>query len=256
MKTAKQMSFKLLALTLVVGLSVVLPIHINYTMGYYNYFESSSGNVFSAGLLDFTLSQSSHQLLIGPGVVDEETVVTAIMPVEESLDMQYFLSVTSSSFVSPLCDALIVEVKQDGVTQYEGAFSELITAPSTDFGTWEFRFDLPPTTSVLDGEECEMMARFYAWRTGVTAPEDADFDDEELLLFSFIYSAPVVIYSAPVVMADEPEPLLPVEEEMATSTQLLTEEELDDIDDMPLDEPPEEPAETIVTEVTAEVVTE
>src|SRR3989344_7897130 len=79
MKTAKQLAFKLLALTLIVGLNGVALSQIGYTMGYYNDIETSTENTFLAGSVDFLLNVSDWQpvetaVSMGPGDITKKTI--------------------------------------------------------------------------------------------------------------------------------------------------------------------------------------
>ena len=205
-KATKTIAFKFIALLLIVGLNGVAISRIGYTAAFYNDTESSAGNVFNAGMLDFVLSESNLKSFIGPEAVGEKTIVTVAMPVDRSMNMQYALSASSSLSFSPLCNALVVEAKQNGITRYNGSFSGLLAPTTTDFGTWEFRFDLPPLTSAAHGEICEADARFYAWRAEITEPENSGFDDEELFSFSFTARMVVLneIFVSPIAGATAP----------------------------------------------------
>src|SRR3989344_4973295 len=184
----KKIIHKLIAIILIVGLNGMALSHIGYTKAYYNDVESSGGNAFTAGMLDFILSELDYESLIGSEAVGEKTAVTVAMPVDGSMDMQYKLTVSTTSLAfDPLCNALVVEAKKNGLTQYLGSFSGLLAtvATTTEFGTWEFRFDLPPTALAAHGDKCVADARFYAWRAEIADPEDSGYDDEEILSFDF-----------------------------------------------------------------------
>lgn len=183
-KNLRKASLKLLVLLLIVGLNGVMLSRIGYTVSYYSDKESSHENLFSAAMLDLLLSKTSFESQIGTEALGEKSLATVAMPVEGSLDMQYIMHATSST-PSALCDELFVEAKLNGITKYSGNLLPLAYSTSTDFGTWEFRFDLPPLAAVGHGETCSVGAEFLAWRLDTPEPSNSGYDDEELLALSF-----------------------------------------------------------------------
>src|SRR3989344_2908434 len=152
---------------------------------YFSDEETSSENSFSASMLDFDLFNNSYESQIGPEALGEKTYASIAMPVDGSLDMQYNLSNAITSDASGLCGKLTVEAKQNGVTQYSGLLSGLEAPTSTDFGSWEFRFDMPVGTLAGHGDICNIDAVFSAWRADTVLPEDSGYSDEERTSFSF-----------------------------------------------------------------------
>ena len=190
--SAPKLLHKLLAILLIVGLNGVGLSGVGNTMGYYNDTEDSTENAFTAGMLDFRLSSSAYTTLIGPEALGEKTGVTVALPEDGSFSMQYAVSATTSApVIDSLCNELTVEAKQNGITVYNGAFPGLAGAVSTEFGTWEFRFDLPPLASVPHGAACSLDALFSAWRADTATPEESGFTDEER--FSFLFTARMVV---------------------------------------------------------------
>lgn len=155
------------------------------TVAYYNDTESSTGNKFAADMLDFRLSNPAYESLIGPEALGEVNATTVAIPESGSMDMRYTVSATSTGPFDALCDALEVEAKRNGLTQYEGPLSGLSTPATTGFGSWEFQIDLPPLASAGHGDKCEMNALFTAWRAEVGTAEESGYRDEERFSFSF-----------------------------------------------------------------------
>ena len=185
-KIVKQMPLKLLAFTLIVGLNGVALSQIGYTMGYYNDIESSEGNSFSATMLDFILTNNNLEKVIGPEALGEISHASVAMPEDDSLPMQYDVS-TSVDITSntAFCAGLIVEAKLNGITKYNNSLSGLTYATTTEFGTWEFRFDLPPNVSIPHGAQCAVSVLFSAWRADIANKIDSSWHDEETLNISF-----------------------------------------------------------------------
>lgn len=173
----------LFALILPLSLSVFT---VGQTKAYYNDTESSTGNSFSAAFLDFILTNNNLNKQIGPEALGEVSHASVIMPVDGSLPMQYNLStsITPSSNVD-FCNGLTVEAKLNGITKYNGPLSGLAYATTTTFGTWEFRFDLPPNVSVPNGVQCNASALFSAWRADIPNKADSSWHAEETLNISF-----------------------------------------------------------------------
>src|SRR3989344_4113639 len=97
MGTVKQMSLKLLALTLIVGLNAVALSQIGYTMGYYNDIESSTDNTFEAGEVDFSLEVSNWQppetgVSMASGDITKKTV--DVDPLDSN-PFQYYAELTN-----------------------------------------------------------------------------------------------------------------------------------------------------------------
>ncbi len=158
---------------------------VGRTSAYYSDTEISTNNLFAASMLDFDLFNSSYSSLIGPEALGEKTHASIAMPAAGSLPMQYNLTNSVTSQTGGLCDALTVEAKQNGVVKYTGALSGLAGPTSTDFGSWEFRFDLPISASVAHGDVCNLDAVFSAWRADTALPADSGFTDEERTSLSF-----------------------------------------------------------------------
>jgi hypothetical protein len=157
------------------------------TNAFYNDRENSSGNVFFAGSLDFRLTNNNLNKIIGPEALGEVSHSSVAMPENGSLPMQYVLnaSIATTTSNSDFCNALMVEAKDNGVTKYSGPIGGLTSATTTDFGTWEFRFDLPPSVSVPHGAKCDVSALFSAWRQDTAEIANSGWQDEESLDISF-----------------------------------------------------------------------
>ena len=162
-------------------------LNISITNAFYNDTESSNGNIFSAGLLDFQLTNNNLNKIIGPEALGEISHASVAMPESGSLPMQYVLntSIATTTSNADFCNGLIVEAKDNGITKYLGPLSGLTSATTTNFGTWEFRFDLPPTVSVPHGVKCNASAIFSAWRADTPDPANSGWHDEETLNISF-----------------------------------------------------------------------
>ncbi len=174
----------------IIFLALILPLTLGVfgaqpTNAYYGDIENSPGNIFSAALLDFILTNNSLNKLIGPEALGEISHASVAMPESGSLPMQYILSNNISNNDFDFCSKLTVEAKLNGLSKYSGPLSGLAYATTTEFGSWEFRFDLPPNVSVPNGAQCNEDALFSAWRADITNRADSSWHDEETLNISF-----------------------------------------------------------------------
>ena len=181
----KKLSNKIIAFVLVSLLTLGFS-GAQQTNAYYNDIESSEGNSFSAAMLDFILTNNNLEKVIGPEALGEISHASVAMPEDDSLPMQYDVS-TSVDIISntAFCAGLIVEAKLNGITKYNGPLPGLASATTTTFGSWEFRFDLPPNVSVPHGAQCNASVLFSAWRADIANKVDSSWHDEETLNISF-----------------------------------------------------------------------
>lgn len=174
---------------------------IKETKSYYNDTEISSGNSFSTGFLDFILTNNNLEKVIGPEALGEVSHASVAMPVDGSLPMQYDVSTHVDNLTSDatFCTALIVEAKLNGISKYIGPLPGLTNAVTTTFGSWEFRFDLPPDASILNNVKCNASVLFSAWRADIVNKADSSWHDEETLNISLTSRMVVLneIYARP-----------------------------------------------------------
>jgi len=159
---------------------------VQQTNAYYNDVENSESNSFSATMLDFILTNNNLEKVIGPEALGEISHASVAMPEDDSLPMQYDVS-TSVDITSntDFCSGLTVEAKLNGITKYNGPLPGLASATTTTFGSWEFRFDLPPNVSIPHGAQCDVSVLFSAWRADIANKIDSSWHDEETLNISF-----------------------------------------------------------------------
>lgn len=161
-------------------------LNVSKTNAYYNDTENSTGNIFATGLLDFRLTNNNLEKMIGPEALGEISHASVAMPESGSLAMQYILNTSiATTSNSVFCNELTVEAKDNGITKYNGPLSGLRNATTTEFGTWEFRFDLPPNISVPHRVKCDASTTFSAWRADIADPALSGWHDEETLNISF-----------------------------------------------------------------------
>lgn len=206
-KKIEKMSFKFAAAVLLVAMNVVM-FNAPVTNAFYNDTEGATDNAFQAAMLDFILTNNNLDKIIGPEALGEISHASVAMPEDSSLTMQYALNtlIATTTSDASFCDGLTVEAKDNGITKYLGPLSGLWSATTTEFGTWEFRFDLPPNISVPHGVQCNANAVFSAWREDILDPIGGGWHDEETLNISFTARMVVLneIYARPADVAVAP----------------------------------------------------
>ncbi len=158
---------------------------VRSTNAYYGDIESSLDNILSAAFLDLLLTNNNLEKIIGPEALGEVSHASVVMEEEGSLAMQYALSNSVLNEDADLCSKLIVEAKLNGISKYIGPLSLLAHTATTEFGSWEFRFDLPPNASVPHGAKCHANALFSTWRQDIVNLADSGWNDKEILDISF-----------------------------------------------------------------------
>ncbi|MDP1707160.1 MAG: lamin tail domain-containing protein [bacterium] len=172
---------KFLAVILMVGLNSAGLSSLGYTMGYYNDVETSTGNTFSAGEVDFSLGVSGWQatstaISMPPGDITKKEIT--IDP-QDSNPFQYFA--TSTNFIgdADFCSGLNVTAKLEGDTMYNGPLTGLKTATTTTLDSWEFTY----TTGVnnFQNKVCDFDIDYNGWQTRHNYPtyENGGYSDTE-----------------------------------------------------------------------------
>jgi|GEM_PF-5278700 len=176
---------KIADLVAIVAISAMVISNMGYTGSYYSDTETSQSNSFTASFLDFEVTDNDFDSIIGPEVLGEKSHASVVFPVSGSLEMKYSLGATTTSDTTGLCGKIIVEAKLNGLTKYNGPLNGLAYATSSEFGSWEFRFDLPPDQPAAHGDKCDLETIFTSWRSETNGPEESGYFDEEKISFSF-----------------------------------------------------------------------
>src|SRR3989344_1839592 len=181
MGTVKQMSLKLLAFTLIVGLNSVALSQIGYTMGYYNDIESSTENTFVAGSVDFSLDISGWQppetaVSMAPGDITKREV--EIDP-QDSNHFQYFTALNNLTGDTDFCEGLNVVATLEEDEVYDGPLVDFSTDTTTTLDSWEFTY----STGVNDFQNkvCDFDIDYNGWQTRHDYPtyENGGYNDTE-----------------------------------------------------------------------------
>ena len=180
-KVMKQMSFKLLAITLIIGLNAVALSQIGYTMGYYNDSESSTDNTFVAGNVDFSLNVSDWNPIetavsMAPGDITKKTV--EVDP-QDSNPFQYFTESNNFTGDADFCEGLNVVTTLEEDEVYDGPLVDFSTDTTTTLDSWEFTY----STGVNDFQNkvCDFDIDYNGWQTRHDYPtyENGGYNDTE-----------------------------------------------------------------------------
>src|SRR3989344_1555312 len=180
-EAVKELSLKLLAFTLIVGLNGVALSQIGYTMGYYNDIESSTENTFVAGSVDFSLDISGWQppetaVSMAPGDITKREV--EIDP-QDSNPFQYFTALNNLTGDTDFCEGLNVVATLEGDEVYNGPLVDFSTDTTTTLDSWEFTY----STGVNDFQNkvCDFDIDYNGWQTRHDYPtyENGGYNDTE-----------------------------------------------------------------------------
>lgn len=143
--------------TLVLLFALVSVGSYGQTISFYNDIEQSADNVFTAGLVDFVLTDTPFA-----SVASTTDWEVDVLPHELSNPFYYYASSTDFVGDDGLCNALTVTATLDGVTMYSGPLTELVTGTTTVIETWTFDFD---NFESYSGQSCKFFVEYNSWQT-------------------------------------------------------------------------------------------
>lgn len=226
-----------LVLILLVILGAVAINAVGATVAYYSDTETSRGNFFSAGSLDFTVEakkpdNEDEGLSPGGSIVQLATVLN-----RGSLDFQYTVEVEKTGGDDNFCRTLDIEAGLEGATAYTGKLMDFVSLPvlySTSTDDWKFVISLP--SDVTAEGSCSFDFVFSGWQTNssefsgfsdieknvVSVTVESENDNESEVVAE-ITLAPISIEGATSTEAT-PTSIIPVVIEEATTTPFEIEE--------------------------------
>ncbi len=175
----KKLALNFLAVVIITGMNSLGLSAIGETMGNFNDTETSTANVFTAGSLDFSLTNTNLEEFIGIELGEDIEFSSMATKVMGSMGIQYRAYVEKISGDDDFCNALQMEVLHSQI-YYDGDLMSFDTATTTTFGTWAFELKLPHmTTQIPHGVECNVDLVFEGWRDDVADFNQSGFTDEE-----------------------------------------------------------------------------
>lgn len=172
---------KFVIILLVVALNAGL-LNVPQTRAFYNDIESTNGNNWTAGALDFTLIPEDFDSHVAALNFEPRAALgkTIGMNLEtESNPMIYQASTTAISGDGAFCDAINLNASLDNQNQFDGRLTDFVSVATTTVSTWQYDFSLP-TDSHFYNSVCSFS---FEYRGRQTAPHheysDSGFYDIE-----------------------------------------------------------------------------
>lgn len=140
----KEISFKFVAIILLFALNIGF-LNVPVTNAYYNDIENSSGNSWTTGALDFTLTDNglnpiSASLNFESGTTTSKTVGMALEA--GSNPIKYTISTIDISGDVTFCDAINLNASLDNQSQFSGSLTSFISSATTTISNWQYNFSL------------------------------------------------------------------------------------------------------------------
>jgi predicted ribosomally synthesized peptide with SipW-like signal peptide len=166
----KKPVIKIAAILLIVGLNWAGLSAVIETTAYLNDTETSSGNSYTAGTLDFSIN-STNDFIPETIIPLQQSTRTITVTNNGSLGFQY--KITAGNFNGELCGALQVMADIDGGTpEYEGPLASLDTGAQifSEPDEWTFISSLSTDGSAdfLENESCNFKFIFDGWQESLS----------------------------------------------------------------------------------------
>lgn len=172
---------KIIILITVIGLNLIGSLSIGQVFAYFSDVETSLGNTFSVGTLDFSLlSNSDFSPEITPTQSSNRTISVKN---NGTLGFQYKIFVEKISEYKYFCQALQLTAKLDGTKKYSDSLLGFIFVPTTfsNKAAWNFVVDLSKGSgSELQGRTCAFYFVFDGWQKNTDHNTSGFFDTEKI----------------------------------------------------------------------------
>ena len=215
--------YKILAITLVIGLNWGGISAVGYTVGFYNDVEESN-NTIIAGQLDFILDEGDWtppngelDLDAGESVSRDITVVDVD---DKSIEFKYIVTPEKTGGDDAFCNALQLDAFLEGAPQYTGPLFDFLSATTTFATTttniWTFDVSLPGDAPDFDDKSCSFDFVYSGWQ--IRFPNEgegyhdverasntieSDTIDENVCPFEEGEGKKVIEFSGPFIRSDE-----------------------------------------------------
>jgi hypothetical protein len=168
----------------------------NFSIGHSGSFydtETSTGDTFQAGSIDFSLQSSgfSGNITLSNPAGESVSVLN-----NGSLDFQYKISATD--FSGDLCNYLNLSANLDGNPKYNGPLTSFVNFNVGQFlapENWAFTLNLSSSNTSLQGKNCSFKFVFDSWQTNLPDNTQGFVDSEEITntVWAGYWSPPVVL---------------------------------------------------------------
>jgi len=167
------------AILLVTGFSIVSLLSIGSTLSIFNDIESSEGNLFESGLLDFELELSPFNNLAWTGLTSGTSTSQDIDVLPNPLSNPFFYHASSTNFTgdNDFCNGINVKVALGGPTLYDGPLTDFLSSSTTVLNIWNLEFS---TNEDFVNAVCHFDIDFNGWQVRHGYPlYDNGFSDTE-----------------------------------------------------------------------------
>lgn len=178
-----------LAWLLIISMNATGLSGVGHTAAYFVDTETSTGNTFVAGLVDFELvdhpfTPLSSALNLQPGTTTGKYI--DVVPNPLTNPFQYYASSSNFSLDLAFCSDLVADmavVPSSGTTTLfsDDPLPRLSSSVTTEIAPWYFSLSLPATSTIVNAV-CAFDTDFNAWQTRHNFPEyDNGFSDTETI---------------------------------------------------------------------------
>jgi|GEM_PF-2099425 len=172
-------TYKTIALLLIINLSSFSLAQVGSTVSILNDTETSGGNEYVAGVLDFTLNISPFSNDAWTNLTPGTTTARDVDVEPNILSNPFVYYASSTNFVGDrtFCDAINVIATLDEDVMYDGPLTELLSATTTVIDAWNLEFS---NNQNFFNSVCQFDIDFNGWQTRHDYPEYHDgYSDTE-----------------------------------------------------------------------------
>jgi len=189
---SRSATLRVTALFLIIALNATGLSQVGLTTSYFFDEETSTGNTFVAGIIDFTLVNGSFvptstMLNLTAGTSTAKYIDVVMNPL--SNPMQYYASSSQLTGDALFCNDLDATMMIGTSTLYDGRLSTLLSATTTaTTSPWNMRISLPATSTAINSM-CEWNTDYNGWQTRHDYPNYPNaFNDTETVTHK-VYSS-------------------------------------------------------------------
>ena len=172
---------KMVGVSFVVFVLLIKLSSVGSTMSYFSDIEKSIGNYLRADPLYFSVAlQNGNQIDLNSG---EQTIVPTLTLGEDSEPLQYFVTAKMTAGDSNLCGA--IDVLGTFPFPYDGPLLGILTATTTEIGSWALSISLATSTIFAENTWCNVDLVYKGWNADV-APGKGYSSTEKISLSFYI----------------------------------------------------------------------
>lgn len=194
------------------------------TLSFFSDSETSTGNTFAAGPLDFTVSPDHSSAILVAGQTGETFVIT-VAPIAGSLPFQYKVSGATSGNAA-FCSA--ITASGGAPLPFSGSAGAISTTDTTSLSPWPLTLTLPSgAPGVVDGQMCILDLTYQGYQEGGAA--GTEYHDTEHVVLTLTADPP------PTPLPNVSQAVITQSIDEGTTTDATTTEEVTPPADLPVD---------------------